>query len=116
MLNAGVKLSVSAHNAPAILTHFEMWILVRGGATPAQAIRCATMNSAEKLGIRQDVGSLEPGKIADFIVLTANPLENIENSLSLRYTVADGVIYESDTLEVLDPAKLAVATKLSIRQ
>jgi imidazolonepropionase-like amidohydrolase len=115
MLSAGVKVSVAAHDPPAILTHFEMWMLVRGGATPGQAIRSATMTGAEKLGIQQDVGSLEPGKIADFLVLKANPLEKIENSLSLKYTIADGIIYDSDTLEILDPTKLIGGYKSHVR-
>ena len=59
-----------------------------------------------KLGIQQDIGSLE-GKLADFLVLTANPLEKIENSLSLKYTVLAGIIYDSDTLEVVSPQKAA---------
>lgn len=42
-------------------------------------------------------GSIEPGKIADFLIRGAIPLDNIENTLSLKYTVADGVIYDSDT-------------------
>jgi hypothetical protein len=61
----------------------------------------------EKLGIQQDLGSIEAGKLADLLVLTANPLENIENSLDLKYTVADGVIYDSATLEVVWPKKSA---------
>jgi imidazolonepropionase-like amidohydrolase/Tol biopolymer transport system component len=98
-LAGGVKVAISGHNSPAILTHFEMWALHRGGAPNAEVIRAATMTGAEKLGIQQDVGSLEPGKIADFLVLTANPLDKIEDTLSLKYTIADGIVYNSDNLE-----------------
>ncbi len=80
-----------------------MWLLQQGGASPAEIIRAATMIGAEKIGIQQDVGSLEPGKIADLLVLTANPLDDILHTLALKYTVADGIIYDSHTLEVLWP-------------
>lgn len=104
-LAAGVKVAISGHNSPGILTHFEMWALQRGGASNGDVIRAATMTGAEKLGIQGDVGSLEPGKIADFLVLTSNPLDNIENTLDLKYTVADGIVYDSDTLEQIWPKK-----------
>jgi hypothetical protein len=104
-LAAGVKIAISGHNSPAIVTHFEMWAVKRGGASNADVIRAATMTGAEKLGIQQDVGSIEPGKIADFLVLGANPLDGIENTVSLKYTVSDGVLYDSDTLEEVLPAK-----------
>ena len=103
VLRAGGKIAVSGHNTPAIRTHFEIWAFQRGGATPGEAIRAATMTGAEKLGIQEDIGSLAPGKIADFLVLTSNPLDKIENSLDLAYTVADGIIYDSTTLDIVWP-------------
>lgn len=51
------------------------------------------------------VGSLTPGKIADLLMLTANPLDTIENSLDLKYTVADGVVYNSDNLQAIWPSQ-----------
>jgi len=108
ILIAGGKISVSSHNYPGPLTHFEMWMLVRGGASPLLAIRSATLTGAEKLGIDRDTGSLAVGKIADFNVLTANPLEKIENSVKLKYTVADGVIYDSESLLTVDPKSIAL--------
>ena len=106
-LHAGGKVALSAHNWPAILTHFEMWTFQHGGVTPGEAIRAATLTGAEKLGIQEDVGSLAPGKIADFLVLTSNPLDKIESSLDLKYTVADGIIYNSDTAEIVQPESIA---------
>lgn len=58
-------------------------------------LRAATIGNAEKLGLQEGVGSLEPGKIADILVLNGNPLEHILNTLTLGYTIQDGVVYDS---------------------
>ncbi len=60
--------------------HREMELMVKAGLTPMQAIQAATLNGAKFLGPENQYGTLEPGKIADLIVLTANPLEDIRNS------------------------------------
>jgi Tol biopolymer transport system component len=102
---AGGKVTASSDGRHPVVNHFEMWALHRGGMSTADVLRAATMTGAEKLGLQDDVGSLAPDKLADFLVLTANPLEKIENTLLLKYTVVDGVIYDSDTLEILDAAR-----------
>ena len=104
VMAAGGKVAIGGHDpAGGVDTYGEMWALVRGGASPEVAIRAGTMTGAEKLGIQKDVGSITPGKIADLVLLNGNPLVNIENLLSIKYVVADGVIYDGDTLEVIDP-------------
>jgi imidazolonepropionase-like amidohydrolase len=60
--------------------HWELELMVESGLTPAQVITAATKSSAEFLGQEKDLGTVETGKWADFIVLAANPLENIRNS------------------------------------
>ena len=72
-------------------------------------LRATTMTNAEKLGLQEEIGSLETGKIADFLILDQNPLDNILNTLSIRYTVQGGVIYDSATAERVDPAAIAEA-------
>jgi hypothetical protein len=103
---AGGKIAVSSDGGIGIENHFEMWALNRAGISPADVLRAATINGAEKLGIDDDVGSLTVGKLADLIILTANPLEKIENSLLLKYTVLDGVIYDSNTLDIVSPPRV----------
>ena len=64
--------------------HRELQLLERAGLTPAEAIVCATHHAAEVLGDAQNRGTLEPGKRADFLVLTANPLDDIRNTTRLE--------------------------------
>ncbi len=59
------------------------------------ALRTATINGAAYLGMDHQIGSLKAGKLADLIVLDKNPLENIQNSNSLVYTMVNGRLYDS---------------------
>lgn len=99
LVRDGARVAIGAHNVPAMLTHAEMWLLGRGGAPPGDVLRAATMTGAAKLGYTSDLGSIEPGKIADLLVLTANPLEDVTNTIAIKYTVADGIVYDATTLE-----------------
>jgi imidazolonepropionase-like amidohydrolase/Tol biopolymer transport system component len=97
--DAGVSVQLGAHGQREGLgAHWELWMFVQGGMTPLQAIRAATINGARYIGMDKDVGSLEPGKLADLLVLDANPLENIRNSESIRYTIANGRIFDAMTM------------------
>lgn len=82
--------------------HWEVWM-----AAPAfgnlGALRLASMGGAKFLGADQDLGSLEPGKLADLMVLNSNPLDNIRNTLDMRYVMKGGVLYDSDTLDEVWP-------------
>jgi Tol biopolymer transport system component len=93
----GVHIGVSAHNMPGSNLHREMWYLWKGGLPVADVLRATTIGNAEKLGLQEKIGSLEPGKVADLLVLTANPLDDIMNTLSLKYTVQGGIVYHSAT-------------------
>lgn len=83
--------------------HWEMWAFAMGGMTPAEILRAATIDGAHIIGINQDLGSLETGKLADLIVLDANPLENIRNTNSIRWVMKNGELYEGDTLNQIWP-------------
>ena len=78
-------------------------MLQSGGMTPWQALYSATMNGAESIGLEKQLGSLEPGKLADLLVLNSNPLDDIQNSRDLLYVVKNGVVYSSDTLDEIWP-------------
>ncbi|MCI0706587.1 MAG: amidohydrolase family protein [Ignavibacteriae bacterium] len=98
VLDAGGKVQLGAHGQlQGMGAHWELWMLQQGGMTNLEAIRCATLNGAEYIGLGQDLGSLEPGKLADLIVMERNPLENIRNSESIRYVMKNGRLYDAAT-------------------
>ncbi len=67
---------------------------------PIDVIRAGTLNGARALGLDRDIGSLEVGKLADMVVIDQNPLENIRNTTSISYTIANGRVYDSGMNEV----------------
>ncbi|MDQ3111090.1 MAG: amidohydrolase family protein [Bacteroidota bacterium] len=100
LADAGVKVNLGAHGQlQGLGAHWEMWMFTQGGMSSTQAIRCATMNGAWSLGLDKELGSIETGKLADLIVLDQNPLENIQNSQYVHYTMVNGRIYDSETMD-----------------
>ena len=70
----------------------------QGGMKPLEALRAATIAGAKYIGLDGEIGSLEVGKLADLIVLDANPLENLRNTHSVRYTMVNGRLYDAATM------------------
>ncbi|WP_439883577.1 amidohydrolase family protein [Pontibacter sp. MBLB2868] len=99
LADAGVKVNLGAHGQlQGLGAHWELWMLQQGGMTNLQALRAATLNGAEYLGMGSEIGSLETGKLADLIVLDKNPLENIQNTESVKYTMVNGRLYDAATM------------------
>ncbi|WP_161827821.1 amidohydrolase family protein [Steroidobacter agaridevorans] len=97
--DAGVRINVGSHGEIAGLAmHWEMQLLAQGGMSNHRILRAATLNGATTLGLDKHLGSLEAGKLADLIVLDRNPLEDIRNSNSVRYTLLNGRLYDSVTM------------------
>jgi len=103
---AGVRVLVGAHGQREGLgTHWDIWSMVQGGMTPHEALWCASMGGAEHLGYAAEIGSIEPGKLADLVVLDRDPLADIRNSESVRYVMLNGRLYDGPTLDEIAPRK-----------
>jgi imidazolonepropionase-like amidohydrolase len=100
LFESGVDVNVGGHGQREGLgAHWEMWMLVQGGLTPHQALRCGTLHGARTLGAEADLGSLETGKLADLIVLDADPLEDIRNSEKIDLVMINGWLLDARTLQ-----------------
>jgi hypothetical protein len=106
ILRAGGRVGVGSHGQlQGLGYHWEMWALREGGFTPMEILRAGTLHGAQQIGIAQDVGSLEPGKLADLVVLSRNPLADIRNTNSVRYVMKNGELFDGDTLDRLWPER-----------
>ncbi len=95
----GIKVNIGAHGQrEGLAAHWEMWSFVRGGFSPMEALATATINPASYLKMDADIGSLEKQKLADLVILDANPLEDIRNSDKISHIMANGRLYEARTL------------------
>lgn len=86
---------------PGISLHEELVLLVECGLTPLEALRAATLNPARVLGLADSLGPIESGKLADLVLLEANPLADIHNTQRIRAVVADGRLYRRGDLDQL---------------
>ncbi|MBB4630844.1 LpqB family beta-propeller domain-containing protein [Sphingosinicella soli] len=97
--DAGVTVNVGSHGqSSGIAIHWEMQLLAEGGMTQMRILRAATINGAKTFGLDHQLGSIEPGKLADLIVLDRDPLVDIKNTNSVRYTMVNGRLYDSETM------------------
>jgi Tol biopolymer transport system component/imidazolonepropionase-like amidohydrolase len=95
----GVRVNLGAHGQlQGLAAHWELWSFVQGGMTELEALRAATLNGAWYLGLDRDIGSLQQGKLADLVVLDANPLEDIRNSEAIRYVMVNGRLFDAMTM------------------
>ena len=102
--DAGVWVPLGAHGQLAGLgAHWELWMLKQGGMTAHNALRAATLDGARYLGMGGDIGSLEAGKLADLVVLERNPLDDIQHSDSVVWTVLNGRVYDAATMDEIAP-------------
>ncbi|MGN3975012.1 amidohydrolase family protein [Tsuneonella sp. SYSU-LHT278] len=99
LADRGIQVNIGAHGQQdGIGAHWEMWSFVKGGWTPLQALQAATIMPARTLGMERDLGMLEPGKLADLVILDANPLDDIRNTEKVSRVMLGGRLYDAATL------------------
>ncbi|PYP72499.1 MAG: amidohydrolase [Gemmatimonadetes bacterium] len=104
ILRAGGNVGLGCHGQlDGLGCHWELWAMAAGGMTPHEVLQVGTMDGARALGMEHDLGSLEPGKLADLMVLDASPLEDIHNTAKIRYVMKNGRLYEAETLNEIWP-------------
>ena len=105
VIEAGGYGAIGSHGQMhGIASHWELW-MTAAGMDNLLAIKVATLHGAYFLGMQDDLGSIEVGKIADLIVLNSNPIEDIENTLDMLYVMQSGRLFEAATLNELWPVQ-----------
>jgi len=84
---------------PGFSLHDELGLLVQAGLTPMEALQAATLNPARFMGRENELGTVEKGKLADLVLLDANPLDNIANTRKIAAVVYDGRLFSKSSLD-----------------
>ncbi len=92
LMRSGTRIVAGTDTPNAATLHGELLTYVTAGMTPWEALRTATVNSAEMLGL--DAGVIAPGKLADLAIVSGSPLEDITATVRVRYTIANGRLYD----------------------
>ncbi len=99
----GVEVSIGAHGQQAgIGAHWEIWSFARGGMSATEALRAATIAPARSLGMQEDIGSLEVGKLADLVILSEDPSQDISKSDQIVQVMLGGRLYDAMTMREIE--------------
>jgi imidazolonepropionase-like amidohydrolase len=102
VMRAGALIVAGTDTPNAINLHGEIAAYVAAGMTPYEALKAATVNPAKALAL--DAGTIEPGKLADLVLVDGDPLANIANAHKVRRVIANGRLYEMEQLINRPPA------------
>jgi imidazolonepropionase-like amidohydrolase len=109
---AGTDTPAGVDVIPGISLHLELQRFVAAGFTPLQALQTATLNPAKFINRLDDFGTVQPGRIADLVLLEANPLDDIANTRKITAVVTDGrYLSQQDLTQLQSKLKQLAATK-----
>jgi imidazolonepropionase-like amidohydrolase len=100
-LMAGTDTAAGVYVMPGFSLHQELELFVKAGLTPLEALQTATLNPAKFLGRTNDLGTVEKGKLADLVLLDANPLDNISNTQKISAVVLNGRYFSRTDLDAI---------------
>ena len=104
IIQAGGRVGIGSHGQlQGLGYHWEMWNLSSGGTRPMDVLKAATVHGADAIGLGADLGTIETGKLADLVVLDANPLADIKNTNTVRFVMKNGRLYDGNTLAEVWP-------------
>ena len=104
LVEGGGKAGVGSHGQlQGLGYHWELWAMASAGMDEHDALRMATIMGAEAIGLDRDLGSIAPGKLADLVILTANPLDDLRNTNAIEQVMLNGRLYDADTLDEVYP-------------
>ncbi|WP_445775915.1 amidohydrolase family protein [Shewanella sp.] len=102
----GVKVNIGAHGQrEGLAAHWEMWMFAQGGMSNMDVLKTATINPATTFGMDHQLGSIKVGKLADLIVIDGNPLADIRSTDKVTYTMINGKLFDSETMNQLNGDK-----------
>lgn len=104
LVAAGGKAGIGSHGQlQGLGYHWELWAVQGGGMSNHDALRVATIVGAEALGLERDLGSIEAGKLADLVILDADPIRDIRNTNTVRQVMQNGRLFDGNTLDEVWP-------------